>query len=254
MTFGKRAGSGQPSTRLTSGDTSVRLSALRGEMRRIMREAETLARLTAAKPAGGPAKAALFVAQPISIKDFNRHFAFELDGRIRRCSYAFASADGTITGHAQMHLLELTRAISVVGSACSGHSESAIRDMLRRPGLREEIDRIIALSAYFVAFFDNMVYAHDAKHGTPEQRALGIDLQRMERNLLQWLATARALALAPERLESHLPRAQWPALGAEIILDDDPTPCIVYEVYLPPELADAAHDGALVRPVAAAAR
>lgn len=233
MAFGKRQASARQQPGFASSDIEDRLATLRGEMRRIMREAAALVTTTT------PVRADSKSDGPISLAGVSRHFTFQSGDTTKHCVYAYVTEtpEQGVDLQAQMDLLALTTRIAGFNAACKGRSGLSLQHLLQDAEIRSTLDFIIARAAFFVAFFDNMLMAQPALTGTPIERARGVDYGRLKSNLEEWKARASGMMSDPSRLADGMPDLAWPIVGRELEVDDLPGQTVVDEIYLPPSMA-----------------
>lgn len=178
-----------------------------------------------------PAIADAFVPEegPLALKGFPEYFTTRGAQGPGHVIFAYGQpGGGGIDPNAQYHLQQLTGQILTFNLYCQrAAGDEALAVALQAPEVPHLVDAILIRSAYFAAFFDNM---------------LGIcsgpaDLQRQRSNLDNHLLMAQDKMLDPGRRASLVPLKGWPFIGVEVPYPPHDGDAFVNGVYFPAEYA-----------------
>lgn len=251
MPFGKRTASAPTPLRPNAPAVSVvplthpvfgeRVGLLLADMKRVLSEAAVLAgRINTGELLDASSFNSVFEPEsyPINIAAFSRHFNFQRDGRLRHAVFCYLSPDEALDRTAQLHLLELTTAISSFNTLCfDSHQEGALQIAFQSKTARDSVDRAIVLSSYFCGVLDNLIYQNAAATAKAGTKARETDPVRMQRCIDDWSTKAKQAMLAKDRFDFYLPVVPAPILLAETEVADHAGQVVVNQVYLPVELA-----------------
>ncbi|MGE3916940.1 MAG: hypothetical protein AB7F78_14705 [Hyphomicrobiaceae bacterium] len=250
MAFGKRriapAAGSRSSGLLAEGlSTAQRLEALRDSMLAMLEVAGQLA--DAVRNDTGVAMPVVAdeadaTAGPFVLKGFHDNFIAVGPAGISHVMYGYGLPEGggPIDPNAQFHLQQLTGQALALNLYCQ-HAErdEVLGVALQSPQVPDVIDSILVRSAFFTAYFDNMLTAETAVR-QPSSR----QIPAMRENLDRYLLMARDRMLAPFRAQHLLPFKDWPFVGVELPVAAHEGDYFLNAVYFPADHAGLLIDAA----------
>lgn len=224
MPFGKRSAAAAKALEITAvapepvEPQPTRLVQLRDQMARLLSEAQRIA--DAIRDEGAVAMPVIVdepdpEAGPLPVKGLHVHFFDGVGADVRHVVYAYADPDDrrAVDLNAQYHLSLLTGHALAFNAYCQrAQMDEALGVALQSPEVPAAIDAILVRSAYFAAFFENMIAMQQAAGSASRDP----DLSRHRATLDRYLLMAIDKMIRPKTAESLLPPQAWPFVGVEV--------------------------------------
>jgi len=175
-------------------------------------------------------------AGPLELKGFHEYFCARHQGGFGHLIFAYGQpmTGGAVDPNAQYHLQQLTGQALAFNLYCQrAHLDEALGVALQSPDVPAVVDALLVRSAFFAAFFDNML-AVLADQGA---RATAPKLASHRANLERHLLMAQDKMLDPGRRESLTPLNGWPFVGVEIPYAPHDGDYFINGVYFPADHA-----------------
>lgn len=244
MAFGKRPHASQTTmTRTTRPEAGAsqreRWEKLRDQMLDLLETARRVA--DAVRGEGSIAMPVIAgepeaTAGPFELKGFHEHFMKPTRSGIGHLLFAYShpvSGDG-VDPNAQYHLQQLTGQALTFNIYCQrAELDEALIVALQSPDVPRVIDALLVRSAFFAAYFDNMLAVVPDERGEALERNAGWQKANLARHLLR----AQDKMLAPENLEALTPLRGWPFIGVELDIAPHDGDYFINGVYFPAEHA-----------------
>lgn len=244
MAFGKRPNASQTTmTRMPRTDAGMsqrdRWEKLRDQMLALLDTAHRVADAVSGEGslsmpviAGEPEA----TAGPFELKGFHEHFVKANRSGFTHLIFAYthpSSGEG-VDPNAQYHLQQLTGQALAFNLYCQrAELDEALIVALQSPDVPQVIDALLVRSAFFAAYFDNMLAAMPDEAGEALARNAGWHKANLTRHLLR----AQDKMLAPENLEKLTPLKGWPFVGVELDIAPHDGDYFINGVYFPAEHA-----------------
>lgn len=179
-------------------------------------------------------------AAPVLLRGFNEHLIVIEGGTSRLPFFGLVSPSEPerINPCPQFHLLDLVKRTRELNVYCQqAHSDGALAVALQSPGLPEKVDRIVALAAFFAAYFESLAVTQPHHGIVPGRSRTPIDLDQLKASYDRYRLMAVDRMVMPERLEDYLPAFDWPSFGIEILRRPETGHGSFHGIYFPTELA-----------------
>lgn len=173
---------------------------------------------------------------PLSLKGFTAHFIETSGAGLSHPMYAYGSPSrkGPIDPNAQYHLQQLTGQVLAFNLFCQrAELDEALGVALQAPTVPDIVDSILIRSAFFVAFFDNLIALAAMPGATPDERTMAAQRFNLDRHLLM----AKDMMLAPDRADTLVPLKGWPFIGVELPVEPHTGDYFINGVYFPADSA-----------------
>lgn len=175
-------------------------------------------------------------AGPLVLKGFSAHFIETGASGLCHTLYAYSSPSrqGPIDPNAQYHLHQLTGQVLAFNLFCQrAELDEALGVALQAPSVPDVVDSILMRSAFFVAFFDNMIALAGHSAAMPDERTMAAQRFTLDRHLLM----AKDMMLVPDRAETFVPLKGWPFIGVELPVEPHRGDYFINSVYFPADSA-----------------
>ncbi len=182
-------------------------------------------------------------AGPLALKGFSAHFIESGARGLSHVMYAYGSPSpqGPIDPNAQYHLQQLTGQVLAFNLFCQRAAlDEALGVALQAPSVPDVVDSILIRSAFFVAFFDNMMALAGKSDTTPDEPTMAAQRFTLDRHVLM----AKDMMLVPDRAETFVPLKGWPFIGVELPVEPHRGDYFINSVYFPADSARLLLEGA----------